>query len=187
MAEQKSRMRFDEGEMIALKNTFSDNEELIKTMRRVFLQSKLSVEDIAIVNTIFKEDSMKALITKFFNPTISGQEHLNQVVDLWTTLQTKELAPDYVALTVKARDILIKYIVQQIDKLFNLDSVETIILSDLIKFDEVYDTDIYINLVARNSIIQHVEDRLTNILVLAGDKNETVENTMRKMKKNSSK
>lgn len=187
MAAQKAKMRFDEGEMIAFKNTFADNEELIKTVRRVFLQLELSVEDIAIINTIFKEDALKALISKMFNPVITGQEHLNQVVDLWTTLATKELSPDYVGLTVKSRGILIKYIVQQIDKLFNLDYVETIKLNDLIIFDEVYDTDIYINLVARNSIIQHVEDRLTNILVLAGDKNESVDQTKKRLQQGSAK
>ena len=180
-------MRFDEGELTALKNTFADNEELVKVIRRVFIQSDLSVEDIAIINTIFKGDEMKALMAKFFNPKIDGKEHIHQLVDLWLTVDTKEKTVDQIIPTIKARKILISYLDQQIEKLFNLSSAEAIKLSDLIIYEEGYDDEAFVNLLARNTIIQHVEQMISQILILAGEKNETVEQTKKRLAQNSAK
>lgn len=187
MKEQKAKMRFDAGELTAVKNIFADNEELAKVVRRVFIQSELSVEDATIINTIFKDDSLKALIIKFFNPTISGQEHLHQMVDLWLTVDTKEKTIDQIIPTIRARRILINYISQQIEKLFNLSLNEEIKLSDLLIMDDVSDEAIFINLLARNTIVQHVEQMIGQLLILAGEKQETVEQTQARLQKNSAK
>jgi hypothetical protein len=44
-----------------------------------------------------------------------------------------------------------------------------------------------INLKARNTLINHIEQQLLQIKVLAGDKNETVEQTKERLQKNSNK
>lgn len=187
MSEQKTKMRFDDGELIAIKNVFADNEELAKVVRRVFLQSEMSVEDYTIITKTFKTDELKALITKFFKPEIIGDEHFHQIVDLWLTIDTKEKPPEQVIPTIKARGILIKYITQQIERLFNLTSTETISLKELINFEGKDDYDMFINLLARNTIVQHVEQMLSQIVLLAGQKSETVEQTKARLQKNSTK
>lgn len=191
MNKDKPKMRFDDAELSLIKNTFADNEELLKIIRRVLLQLPLTLADVEIVNSVLKgKDEIKSLILKFFNPTINGYEHLHQVLDLWMTIDYKEKGTDYVLTQIKARKLLIDYVNQQIEKLFDLSKEETIKFKELTNFDNIVDSfedDYLVNLLARNTIISHVEQQLTQITILAGQKTESVDDTIKRLQKDSAK
>lgn len=111
MASIKQEMRINDDELRLIKNTFAENDDLLKLLRKCFL------------------------------PEIMPKAPLGQNIDLWMTLDIQKQTAE----------------------------------------------EAIINLKARNSLIQHVETTLQMLSALAGLKEETVEQTKEKLKKNSSK
>lgn len=112
MSESKGQeMRITDADLSMLKNTFADNDELLKLLRKIFL------------------------------PEITADAPVGQNVDLWMTLKLEELTPEQAM----------------------------------------------VKIIARNTVIQHLESCLGQIKILAGQKTESVEETKKKLLKNSSK
>jgi len=105
------QMRFSDQELSLIKNTFKENETLLKLLRKVFL------------------------------PEIDPDAPLGQNIDLWMTVRLEDLTPDRAL----------------------------------------------INLHARNSLIQHIEQQLLQLKVLAELVDETPEEAIMRIKKDSSK
>lgn len=188
MAEQKQKMRFTDKELSIIKNTFSDNEDAVKVIRKVFLQMPLSALDEAIaINTFKGKDELNAVVRKTFLPTLDGEAPIFQVVDLWATIDLKDKTLAECILSFKSRELLISYIDQQLNKLSDLSTEETIKFADMIDFNDKLVEEAYINMVTRNTLINHVEQQLSQFTILAGEKTETVEQTKERLFKNSSK
>ena len=111
MDKQKGEMRITDAELSLLKNTFADNDALLKILRKIFF------------------------------PEITAEAPIGQNLDLWMTLNVDNMSPE----------------------------------------------DALINLKARNTVIGHVEQCLMQIKLLSGMKDETVEETKERLKKNSNK
>lgn len=111
MDKQKGEMRITDAELSLLKNTFADNDALLKILRKIFF------------------------------PEITAEAPIGQNLDLWMTLNVDNMSPE----------------------------------------------DALINLKARNTVIGHVEQCLLQIKLLSGMKDETVEQTKERLKKNSNK
>jgi hypothetical protein len=160
-------------------------------MRRAFLQLPLTIADVTTLKANFKgEGELKALLSDMFNPQIRGDEPFNQVIDLWMTLEVKDKESESVVLQIRAKKTAIDFIRQQLDKLFDLSLDESVKLKSLIDFENMDDfsnADIHARVMARNFIVQHVEQQLSGISMLAGTKTETVEQTIARLEKNSAK
>lgn len=186
-----SKRRITDASLALLKATFADNEPLLMAMRRLFLQLPLTISDVDTLKANFKgEGDLKALLSDMFNPQIRGDEPFNQVIDLWMTLEVKDKDSESVLLQIKAKKTAIDFIVQQLNKLFDLSLDETIKLKSLIDFDNIVDcyaSDVHARVMARNFIVQHVEQQLSGISMLSGTKTETVEQTIARLEKNSTK
>lgn len=112
MSETKGQeMRITDNDLSMLKNTFAENDMLIKLLRKIFL------------------------------PEITADAPIGQNVDLWMTLKLEEMTPEQAM----------------------------------------------VRIIARNTVIQHIESCLGQIKILAGQKTETVEQTKQNLKKNSNK
>lgn len=111
MDKQKSEMRISDIELSLLKNTFSENDALLKVLRKIFF------------------------------PEITAEAPIGQNIDLWMSLDINGMSPE----------------------------------------------EAMINLKARNSLIGHIENCLLQIKILSGMKDESVEETKDRIKKNSSK
>ena len=112
MSESKGQeMRITDADLSMLKNTFADNTELLKLLRKIFL------------------------------PEITADAPIGQNLDLWMTLKLEDMTPEQAM----------------------------------------------VKILARNTVIQHVESCLGQIKILAGQKSESVEQTKENLKKNSNK
>ena len=104
-------MRITDAELQIIKSTFSQNDPLLKLMRKIFL------------------------------PEIYPTAPLGQNIDLWMTIPINDISND----------------------------------------------EALINLKARNSLIQHVDQQLMVLKTLAGAKEESVEDTKKRLGQNSNK
>lgn len=179
-------MRYSDKELEIIKSTFRDNEDLLLAIRKSFLQLSLDPIDVSMLNDLKdKRESLK-VIRKSFLPTIEGDAPLHQVIDLWMTVEFKDKTPDMVLLVVKARELLIEYIDQQLRILEGEIKSPKILFNSLVKAPETGE-EAYINLTVRNTAISHCEMQLNQFLILAGEKDETVEEMKDRLLKDSSK
>ena len=179
-------MRFSDSELSLIKNTFADNEELLKAIRKSFLQLPLDPIDVDILNTIKGKKEVCAVLRKAFLPDLDGNAPMHQVIDLWMTLEIKDKDPETVKNNALARAKLIEYIDEQLTYL-ETGNLYSIYFSDLVELTGKSALEIFVDLNVRNTVIAHVEMQINQFLVLAGDKAESVEKTKERLQKNSSK
>jgi len=87
MKEEGKQMRITDAELKTIKHTFADNDHLLKVLRKVFL------------------------------PEIDPNAPIGQTIDLWMTLKTDDASPDQLVINLKARNLLITHIEQQLMQL----------------------------------------------------------------------
>lgn len=74
------QMRINDNDLSLIKNTFANNEELLKTLRKIFL------------------------------PELDPKTPLGQNIDLWMTLKIDDMSPEQAIINLKARNTLITHI-----------------------------------------------------------------------------
>jgi hypothetical protein len=183
MQEKKQLMRYTEQELSLIRNTFN-NDSLLKAIRKVFLQAPLNAVDLSNLELIKKEEVLKVL-RKEFLPTIDPEAPINQVIDLWMTVDIKGKTLDEAYTHFQARDKLVKYLDQQLKEL------ETG-KKGLLKFKSLSyakrktPEQLYIDLDVRNRLVLHIEDRLRDLTNLSIPE-ETEEEREKRQKLDSAK
>lgn len=192
VAKPKQRMRYTDEELSLIKNTFAGQDELLEAFRRFFLQMPIRKSDGDILANISKNKQVVAIIRKAFLPTLDPKAPPHQLVDLWMTLELKDKKVDEAYPHIVARKIVIDYLEQQLSLLENKKVSTDIRLEDL-SYDGKKEipsilevVKVYSNLVARNTLIGHTEMQLSQFTILAGLKDETIEETKAKLMQNSS-
>lgn len=182
--EIKPEMRFSEKELSLVRNTFADNDKLLKAIRKVFWQREISEEEKLMIGEMNKGDEIKAVIRKFFLPELDGDTPILQMIDLWLSLEFKQMNPEEAEPHIIARDRLIQYLDQQLKVLFN-EYVATNIEFDFGRGNDREES--YIGLLFRNTAVIHIDQCLMQIKVLANEPQETPEEMMARISKDSSK
>lgn len=187
---KKQVIRYNEKELELIK-VFADNDDLLKAIRKVFLQMPLSpLEASSIAMTFAGKPEILALVSKTFKPELDGDAPLHQLIDLWCSVDVKDkdvLTLDY---TFKSRQLLINLLNQQLEELeaiANKKSFERkIVLAELVGYSQDSEPVAYAtNLIARNTLITHTDAQLTQLSILAGKKDETPEETIARLSKDS--
>lgn len=182
---KKRHMRFTDAELSIIKNTFAENEELLRAMRKIFLQMDLTDTDKALLN-VFHSPELMAVVRKAYMPTLDPEAPPHQVVDLFMTIDIKDKNFEDAYPFIVARENVVDYINQQLEVLKTLDTG-----AQKVSFNSFTDRTLsaepkYVALVARNTIIAHSEMQLDQLRTLAGLKDETPEETVKRLQQNSS-
>jgi hypothetical protein len=192
------KTRFTNEELQIIKQIFADSEDdkMLKILRKVFFQLPMDAVEMSIVKTTFyKQAGTMAAIRKMFLPDLDGNAPILQCGNAWSFFSPRieDLDLDKAELQIKSRRNVIDYLRQQLDFL-ETEKDQHIVFTDFINapgnvFDRENDeTDsIYIGLIAHNFIINYVEQRLNEIKILAGRKDETPEETIQRLQQNSNK
>lgn len=189
---QKQVMRFDSNDLSLMKNTFAENEDLLKSIRKVFLQMFLSDADKERIAGSFKsKDNVLALIRKVFLPTLDGDAPIHQMVDLYQTIKVDEKGIEDTFPILVARTKLIALLEQQLNVLGAVaegKEVDTDInLASLVKIEGKDAINAYADWLCRNTLVAHTDTQLAQINILAGMKEESTDQTMARLAKDSSK
>jgi hypothetical protein len=190
MAEQqkKQTMRFTDKELSLIKNTFAENDDALKIIRKTMLQLPLTeAEEIARISIFKHSPELSEILRKCYLPELTDDVPFSQLIDLWMTVNIKEMSPEMASMHLNARYIVIEYIKDQLKVLNGEISKPNLRLAELLPQIGSEDRKMYVNLLARNTIVEHTEQQILMLMALAGMKNETVEETMERLRKNSNK
>lgn len=176
------KLRFDEQELNLIKKTFADNEVLIKIIRKSFLQMDISEFEEEILKKALSVEVLK-VVRKLVVPYLDGNAPISQITDhwMWFRLDNEKIA--HAEKYIEARIIMIDYLEQRMDEL------EGNVQSDNLKFDDLLVKPItFQKLYARQLIVDNIEQGLCmQLLLMAGFKSETSEETMERLKRDSNK
>lgn len=183
-------MRFTDAELSLIKNTFAENDELLRAMRKVFLQMPLDVIDRDLLS-VFKSKELLAVVRKAWLPELDPEAPFHQLIDLLMTVDIKEKTPEEAMPHIMARQLVVDYLNQQCKVLETLDADGAAIsfksLGEVASKAWSQYRELYVNFTARNTIIGHTEQQIDQLRHLAGLKEETVEETQKRLRQDSSK
>ena len=173
--EQQNEGRFTPVELSLIKETFKDNLPLLKAIRKVFLQIELSEREDIIIRKTIKGDVHK-ILSKLFLPQIDGDAPIKEVLDLMMTIDLVARVPEDAKWHMRARKQLITYLTERLMVLEGADMANIGII-DFKSLSELTDNDTedYINLLTRNTILNHIETILEKINITANTEDLTPE------------
>lgn len=78
-------------------------------------QMRITKEEMDLFKSVFRgNDKLLKLMRKMFLPEIDPDAPLGQMLDLWMTIQIKDLSPEQAYATIVARNMLIQHIDQRL-------------------------------------------------------------------------
>ena len=190
MADRKQTMRYSQDELTLIKGVFAENDDLLKSIRKVFYQMQLSAVDLSMLSLAFKgKENIHKIMRKLFLPTLDADVPFQQNIDLWMLMKLKELPVEEASVHIDSIKTWIEYMDGQLKNIesgkYNKKTkISFKKLSD-IKDKPAYEK--YADMLARNTIVNHVEQCLAQLLLLAGLKEETPDQTIARLQKDSNK
>lgn len=188
---REQTMRYSDEEISLIKNTFAENDYLLKVLRKFFLQGSLDLYEINVIRNFNIQDQSVKLLRKTLLPELEFDAPMFQLVDLYVNIDTKEHTMDRAYPLILARDLMCDYLEQQFAVLEDKKPAMRIIFKNLARAEGKDMERAFVELSARNTILSHIEFQLKSLSMLAGLKEETVEQTKARLadqaKKNSNK
>ena len=184
MAETKQRMRFNDEEIALIKNIFGDNDNILISLRKLFLQAPLDDEDINVLKIVSDSEEAIKLLRKVFAPTIELDAPIHQIIDLWMTVENKDKTPAELRLALRARGRLIELIEEGFARFDKTNKTKSSIYNYMPNFMED-DESVFVEYTARDAMLGHVEIQLQQMNMLGKNKEETVEELMARLQKDS--
>lgn len=192
MVEQKSdkverqRRRYNEAEMALIANVFAEGEDWLILFRRYMLQDLLSDREMEQIHQYTDNSSILKLLKKTFVLELDKEAPKSQTVDLFSGMDLQSTPLDHAVLSIKARKRAWDYISQQFRAL-NEDVLDPILFDTLVNPENKTDEQAYIDFVARNFLIGFLETQVIQQLLILAREDETPEQKIERLKKNSNK
>ena len=178
---------YSDAELNLMKTTFSENEPLLKAIRKTMLQLELSEGEDKMLKGTFKTKEVQDLIRHVLSPSLDGDAPYFQLVDMWTVFQLEGQKIEETAVRAKSNKLFIDLLDQGLKTLAGETVKKLIVLDDLTNIEGKDSEEIYINMFARNLFIKMVDKQVSIIDMLAGVKEETIEETLERLSKDSTK
>ena len=180
-------MRYSDDELRMIKANFAENESLLLLMRKAMFQFPMTVEERELLANQFSSEEINKLMRKTFLPEIQEYIPLGQSIDLWMTVEMRDKDPQRVMVDLLVRKELITRLEVGLECLKGVTPLEfnpVITYTPNLTGDHL---DEFAKINSRNTYITHVEQQLVQLKLLAGLKEETVEESKERLKKDSAK
>ena len=188
MAKQGARMRWSDKELGLIKSTFAEQEELLILVRKFLLQGEMTDAEMKYLKSFTNSPEILAILKKAVNPQLDKQAAPFQSIDLFSSMDLNPTPVEHAYLIIRARKIATDYLGNQFDELQGVAHDTRI---DFDKLTEPLDNDLeqtYINVIARNFLLSHIDSQLFNSIgIIAGTKEETPEQQKKRLTQDSSK
>lgn len=194
MRDPSQTMRFSADELGLIKGLFAGNDDLLFAVRNVMYQFPVSDGDREILKGALN-DKVLALLKKVFVPELDPDAPIFQLTHMGLSLgaDVKTLSPEGAWPFIRAKEIEVKYLEQQLQALKDIGAGAgrgpQIVLENLIKLDasSTNADDAYVNVTAWNYLLSFIDSHIQQMKFLAGLKSESVEQTLERLQKDSSK
>jgi len=184
-------MRFTDAELLTMKNAFADNDALLYTVRKLMLGFDLDGGEKKMIKSQVGEVVYKVLYKLFF-PTLDPDAPIFQLTDMVMGLNAdfKNTTASDIAILIQAKQLEMDYIVQQLEYLKDVDNSsfsKSVDLDDLIEIKGKDSERAQLEITARNYLLSYIDSNIQQLKFLAGKKEESVEETVERLARDSAK
>lgn len=175
---------YNEKELELLKSVFAENEELLILMRKLFFGVDISEKDKEIIKSTFKNKELIRAVKHKIYGLNDFDTPIGQLSDFWMGAESQVFgqSKETIEQTVKSKEMIFSMFEQAMGLLTD-PSGEKVDIS-LKSFEE---DELQISLIARNLYMKAIDSGLLQIFLIAGKKEETIEETMKRLTKDSAK
>lgn len=194
MVEKNQQFIFNSEELSLIKNTFAENEPLLYTVRKLFLQFELTDDEVVHLKSAISPEVVEVLKKRIL-PDLSPEYPLGQIPSMMTTLtdQLKSRDIDEMSPHFEAKILEERYLRQQFAELERVladkpaSELPPIILSELGDLEGKDAHEQFVDMTAYLFLLGYIDPMFILIRSIAGEKAETIEEQKKRMTRNSSK
>ncbi len=182
----KQDSRWSDVQLTTLKGALSDNETAITAIRKVFLEDELTENEKAALKLAVQDnEAMQHVLRRHYCPQLVVDAPIGQVQDRLCVIATEDLSPDMVTLQAAATEKAEACMEAHLEEMFT--GKPGMSFKTLYKLDLDDPVSTHIGLMARNKYIIDAEKLTHHLQLLAGKKDESPEETMARLRKDSAK
>lgn len=181
---------FNEAELKLIKTVFADNDVLLYAIRKVLLQFPLSEVERNLLKLQITPE-VHSVLKKRMLPDISDDFPLTQLADVMTTLNQdiKTKTPEEMVPLFNAKLLENQYLTERFEALADV-SVEkesTVVLKELRNIKGKDADEVFVNMTAYLFLLGYIDPMLMLVRNIAGAKDETPEEQVARMRRDSNK
>lgn len=182
--ESQDKIIVSEEELVIIRSTFKDNDVLLKAIRALLFGLDPTVEEKKLVRDTFSDKKLLKVFRNRLYPKLNKDVPIGEVADrlLGMEVSINAMSKDTIRQVIEYK--------QQVHKMMDiglalLENPE----GELVNLDYDFDIpdEVGSRLMARNQYIRHIEGQLSLLQVVANTKKETTQESLTRLKKNSSK
>lgn len=173
---------YNDRELMLIKTTFAENEDLLKAVRNLFYGVEISDAEKAVIKQTFSNpDVVEAVRHKIYGLN-NFNTPIGQLSDFWMGAEqqifgaSRDTIKQSIGVKVQVLDMFTK----AFKLLENPDGEKVSTKVDI-------EDELGINIIARNLYMKAIDTGLFTILTIAGKKDETLEDVLKRLEKNSNK
>lgn len=169
----------------AIKSIFANNEDLLKTIRALFLGLPITEGDKQIIRDTFQNAALLQAVRNRFLPVLTRDAPIGTAMDLWLGVEQMVFGHprETIEQAVRYKAAAVDFTEQALSLLTNPDGARfSPVFIPTIEGDELQ-----ISLLARNQFIRHVEQQLLSIWVVANKDTSSPADVAKRLEQNSTK
>jgi hypothetical protein len=181
----ETKLSYNEAELSMLKSIFSGNEELLIIIRKLFFGITLSENDKDTIKKTFQNPASREVLRKKVYGLDDYDTPIGQISDFWMGIEQQLFgAPvDTITQAVESKKLVLEMFRKAFLLLENPDGEKV----DVSIIPSIQEDPLQVGMIARCLYMKAIETSLTNIKVIAGAKEESIEQAMKRLLKNSAK
>lgn len=184
MVDKKEKLMYNEAEISMIKELFADNEYLLKVLRRLFWGIDISKEDKDLILKTFKRDGSKEVLKRKFYGELDVETPIGQLSDFWMGVEGQVFGAsrDTIEQAITSKVMVLENFNKAFALLSNPDGEKPNMSVMSLVSDPLQSS-----MIARNIYLKAVETALFTIKTIAGKKEESLEETIKRISQDSAK
>lgn len=182
----EKQLMYTEKEIDLIKSVFCENEFLLKSIRKLFFGADMTQEEKDLIVNTFKGKEIKEVFRKKVYGLENMETPIGQLSDFWIGVEQQIFGAgrDTIRQAVESKTIVLGMFETAFDLLDNPDGERVITKYDPKTF---ISDELGIRLIARNLYMKAIETSLLTVKAIAGQKSETLDETVKRLKQDSTK
>lgn len=176
---------FNDVELNLIKATFSENEELLKTMRKLMYGQEISETEKAVIRETFANKELVEAVRHKTYGTNNFNTPIGQLSDFWIGVESQIFGSsrDTIYQAIESKKIVFDMFTKAFNLLSNPDGEKVDISSEI----DLNADPLGVKMIARNLFMKAIDGSLMSLLQIGGKKGETIEETLKRLQKDSAK
>lgn len=182
---EKEKLMFNDTELNLIKATFCENEELLKTMRKLFFGVELSQEAKDGLRATFANKELVEAVRHKTYGTNNFDTPIGQLSDFWIGVESQIFGAsrDTIFQSIESKKLVFEMFTKAFNLLSNPDGEKVDISSDL----DLNADPLGVKMIARNLYMKAIDGSLMSLLQIGGKKGETIDETLKRLQRDSTK